>query len=212
MKLRALLEGPSKISKQLVQQIIDDCKPFIDEVVDVDDFRLYRGIRVDSFRRRAEELAEDVYRAKVRKDRVPLNSPEYIHKFMDEWMEKELGSKFRSGAIFCAGDQKTVLNFGKAYVIMPIGKFSYAWSPFIEDVYSDVEEISYAAKREGEHAQETLDKIAEVLTNARYRTDDIHSAMKDYSSHEIMVCCDEYYAIENSVFTDYFYNYYRMLR
>lgn len=211
MKLRALFEQASPISKAVAQQIIDDCKPFFHEVIDIDENRLYRGLRLESFKRRAEEVAEGVYRAKVRKDRVPLNSPDYIHKYMDEWMEKELGSKFRSGSIFCASERRTVLNFGNPFVILPIGNFTYAWSPFIEDVYSDVEEISYAAEKAGDNSQETLDKIGEVLENAKYETTDLMRAMRDYPAHEIMVCCDEYYAFEPSVFTDYFYNYYKML-
>jgi len=211
MKLRALFERASPLSKSVAQKIINDCKPFIHEVIDIDENRLYRGLKLDSFARRAEEVAEDVYRATVRKDRVPLNTPEFIHTFMDEWMEKELGRKFRSESIFCAADRQTVLNFGKPYVILPIGEFAYAWSPFIEDVFSDVEEISHADKRDGRSHDESLEKIKSVLENAKYETTDLGRAIRDFPTHEIMVDCKEYYAFEPSVFSDYFYNYYRML-
>lgn len=211
MKLKALFERAEPLSKAVAQKIIDDCKPFIHEVIDLDENRLYRGLKMESFARRSDEVAEDIFKAKVRKDRVPLNTPSFIHTFMDEWMEKELGRKFRTQSIFCAADRKTVLSFGKPYVIMPVGNFSYAWSPFIEDVFSDVEEISHADKRDGRSQDESLDKIRGVLENAGYKTDDLIRAIQEYPTHEIMLECDEYYAFEPSVYSDYFYNYYKML-
>lgn len=212
MKIKTLFESSSPLTKSIVEKIIKDCKPFIDEVIDIDENRLYRGLQLGSFKRRSEEVAEDVYKAKVRIGRVPLNTPKYIHEFMDEWMATELGVRFRSESIFCAGDRTTVLSYGNPYVILPIGKFSYAWSPFIGDVFSDVEEICHASKQSNEETDAVLAQIREVLENAAYKTDDLIRAIQEFPTHEIMISCEEYYAFEPSVFRDYFYQYYKMIR
>lgn len=212
MKIKTLFESSSPLTKSMVEKIIKDCKPFIDEVIDLDENRLYRGLQLSSFKRRSEEIAEDVYKAKVRIGRVPLNTPTYIHEFMDEWMATELGVRFRSESIFCAGERTTALSFGNPYVILPIGKFSYAWSPSISDVFSDVEEICYAAKRANEENAAVIPRIREVLEQAAYKTDDLIRAIKEFPTHEVMISCEEYYAFEPSVFRDYFYQYYQMIR
>ena len=202
MKLKALFENGNILNKEIARKIISDCQPYLQEIqYDVDNFRLHRGLVLDSFKRRAKEVAENVYKAVVRKDRAPLNTPQYLHTFIDNWMNEKLGAKFRSGSIFCAPNYHMVLSFGKPYVIMPIGEFAYAWSPFIEDLYSDVEEISFASKEDDDQAKS---KIADVLENAKYRTDGIRTAMREYPKHEIMVECDSYYAFEANTFDNYF--------
>ena len=210
MKIKALFENEQILNKAIAKKIIDDCAPYITSLnYDIDNFRLYRGLQLESFIRRAEAVAEDVYKAQVRKNRVPLNTPDYLHSFIDSWMEENLGAKFRSSAIFCAAKQTTVLNFGKPYVILPIGEFKYAWSPFIEDLYSDVEEINYSATLHADR-ESAKEDIKKVLDAAKYRTDGITKMMREFPSHEIMIECDEYYAFEENTYDNYFYPLFNM--
>lgn len=212
MKLRTLFEDGQILNKEIAKTIVDDCLPYITAIQhDIDNFRLYRGLQLESFRRRAENVADDVYRATVRKNRVPLNTPDYLHTFIDDWANENLGSRFRSSAIFCAAKRITVINFGKPYVIMPIGEFKYAWSPLIEDLYSDVEEINNAATTQSEKEM-TKAAVKKVLDNAQYRTDGITKMISEYPAHEIMIDCDEYYAFEENAYDNYFYPLYDLAR
>ena len=207
MKLISLFENSSSLTKDQARKIIQDCKPFINEVIDIEENVIYRGLQMESFKVRSETIASNVFKAKVRKDRVPLNTKTFIHKSIDDWMNIHFGKKYRSQSIFCAADRKTVLNFGKPYIILPIGQFSYVWSPFIEDLYSDVVEIN--SNKFTEHNVD--EKLDEILENAQYKNTDLTDAIINYPSHEIMIECEEYYAFEPSTYFDYFYNYYRLL-
>ena len=211
MKLRALFENAEILNKATAKTIIDDCAPYLTAINrDIDNFRLYRGLQLDSFVRRADTVAQDIYKAQVRKNRVPLNTPDYLHSFIDSWMEETLGAKFRSSAIFCAAKRTTVLNFGKPYVILPIGEFKYAWSPFIEDLYSDVEEINYSATLHADR-ESAKEDIKKVLDSAHYQTDGITKMMREFPSHEIMIECDEYYAFEENAYDNYFFPLYNLV-
>lgn len=209
MKLKFLFESADVLNKEIAKKIIADCRPYFEEIqFDPDNFQLFRGLQLESFLRRSETIAEDVYRAKVRKDRTPLNTPNRLHSFIDSWMEQNLGHKFRSSSIFCAAKRITVLNFGKPYIILPIGEFAYAWSPFVEDLYSDVEEINHDAALNAENAEEQMKK---VLDSVNYQTDDLTKMMREYPSHEVMIACDEYYAIEPNTYENYFCPLYRLV-
>ena len=206
MRLKQLFESPSILNKQIASKIIEDCKPYIHEVIDIDNNRLFRGLQLASFSQRADLIAEGVYKAAVRKDRKPLNSGLAVHKFIDDWMLTNLGSRFRSQSIFCTANRVTSLSFGKPFVILPIGKFSFAWSPFIEDLYSDVFEIE-----EANDASFDKDHISKVLRDSDYRTTDLINMINEYPSHEVMINCDEYYAFDENTFDNYFYPLYQLL-
>lgn len=205
MKLFNLFETSEYMGKDLIKRIIADCRPYFDLINnDVDNLKLYRGLQMASVTKRAEEVAKSVYIADVRKDREPLNTPVRLHKLIDSWMEENLGSKFRSQSIFCCGNYYTAMSFGTPHVIIPIGEFKYAWSPYLEDLYSDVEEIAHAANKancDWDHAEH---QALHTLNNADYRTNNLKLAISEYDKNEIMIECDRYYIIARNVYDNQF--------
>ncbi len=212
MKLTTLFEGSNALNKETVKTIIDDCRPYFNAINnDIDGSILYRGLVLDSFRRRAKEVAENVYLATVRKDRVSLNTPNASHAFIDAWMEKNLGAKFRSAAIFCVANYRTALSFGKPHVVLPIGEFKYAWSPFVEDLYSDFDNIGLGATPTSDEREDFFKKLEQTLEGSKYRTTELTRAIKEYPKHEIMVECDSYYAIGLDTYNSYFFPLFNMV-
>ena len=207
MKLQNLFEEENSLNKEIVKKIYEDCKPFFDAIDnDVDNRILYRGLDESSLSY-FKKIASYTYLGEVRKDRKPLNTPEQFHKLIDNWMEKKLGYKFRSGAMFCAGEYYTALKYGAGYCVLPIGEFKYAWSPFIEDLYNDSDELSNfdskKARAKSEHGSLESSMI-DTLENANYKTTELKRALEDYPAHEIMIACDKYYAIKRNTYQHYF--------
>ena len=57
----------------------------------------------------------------------------------------------------------------------------------------------------------TKKKLKEILDGADYRKEDLTRMMKEYKSHEVMLCCDEYYAFEQNTYDNYFCPLYDLL-
>jgi len=68
-------------------------------------------------------LKQDFKIRKTRKNRRPKDTPGEIHDFIDDYFEKEYGSRFRSEAIFATGSYSTAKSYGNVYIILPVGKY-----------------------------------------------------------------------------------------
>lgn len=214
MKLQNLFEEENSLNKEIVKKIYDDCRFFFDQINnDVDNSILYRGINENDLHH-FEKIASYTYRGEVRKDRTPLNTPQKFHKIVDDWMEKKLGHKFRSSALFCTGEYYTALKYGAGYCILPIGEFKYAWSPFIEDLYNDTDELSNVNTKttRAKEAHGSLENsMIDTLENANYKTTDLKRAIDEFPAHEIMIGCSEYYAIKRNTYQHYFVPLFQMV-
>ena len=199
MKIKELFEEEkeNELSEDLVKKIAAECAPFINEVKDITEYRLYRGILSNSFKPpRAKRIYEDeVFKVKVRKHRLPLHTDSFVHKSIDTWMLNKLGSRFRSQAVFCVGAKNQATQYGAVYVILPIGDFKFAWSKNVDDLYAEID-----------NAQARVDSkyITDFLDKAEYQTKNLRSAIKSFSSHEIMIDCESYYAFSLPVFLNEF--------
>ena len=188
MRLQQFLtEGIKKYNNiktpELISMVYDKCMPFIKELTTpkfspADDF-LYSG-RHHSTR---------VFVTDIRSNRTPVDTTMDTHKEVDDLFKKKFGWKARSNAIFCTGDYNFAGSYGEnVYMIFPIGKYKYLWSPEIGDLYIVVDLDSVR----------TAPNKLELFTNYinTYKNTDLKDAIK--SGNEIMVNCKEYIAVHGT--------------
>jgi hypothetical protein len=115
-----------------------DCQLFLNEsggkVV-------YRGIHVNrsnGYLKPVNEKLDDImYIGTIRTDRIPLDSPKWLHDTLNEKFKSDIGEPLRSTSLFVIGDIRQTEKYGNAYMIFPIGNFNYAWSDQTADPADD---------------------------------------------------------------------------
>jgi len=125
-----LQEGKAYSFEEIITMIMDKCQPVVKELLPFhysDDF-LYSGRKYKS----------EIFIGKIRKNRRPMDTPLEIHEMFDKMFKKKYGWEPRSNSIFCTGDIEQAGNYGKPYIIFPIGNFKYLWNPNIKDLFSNV--------------------------------------------------------------------------
>jgi hypothetical protein len=145
------------------------------------------------------------------KDRKPSDTPPEVSQMVDEWLHKNTGYYFRSTSLFCSGRTMQASEYGRVYVVIPIGEFHYCWSPNVSDLYMDLYTHAMALES-GKPAAESLATlntkalIREVFVNnpaeldsfmhnGDYQFDnDLDGAL--HSRSEIMVACSRAYIID----------------
>ena len=165
-----------------------------------------------------------LYKKNVRKDRQPKDTSKAVHGVFDEYFEKHFGLKMRSESIFTTSDISTASEYGQPYMVIPIGDYSYCWSPKVEDLTSYYDrEINVRVKKMydvgeiQEYDAEMLVKINsilpasvwnidkvgfdykklifDILDDAKYKDTGLKNAIS--SNHELMIACDSYYVLNN---------------
>jgi len=116
---------------EIINTIYRDCRPFIKELTK----GKYNGDLLYSGRRKGG----DIIKSAVRSDRTPSDTPLEYHKKLDELFKKKVGFNARSNVLFCTGSVSQALDYSnKVYIIFPIGKYKYTWSPVIKDLYDQL--------------------------------------------------------------------------
>lgn len=217
MKIKELFEDTKFITKKQIQQIYAECSPYFEEVGF--DFNLYRGIKQDVFtaNTRPKQIADSVYVMTVRKNRIPVDTPEPIHELVDNWMYKRFGEKFRSQSIFCTPYSSAARAYGDAYVILPIGNFSYLWSRKIADLFRELNkqiievggdessinrygEFIYGTGRGVDDiTKETKQEIEKILLSFDYTMENL----TENSKNEVMLACDNFYVIDKKLYESF---------
>jgi len=142
-----------------------------------------------------------VFRKTVRKDRKPMDTVGPLHKIIDDWFEDHMGIRARSEAVFCFGEaaRETAYTYGQVCVVLPIGKFTYVWSPKVSDLFNDVimnkMQDGRNIKKEyiGSDGKPDEDVIYAELDELGYTINGLDKAVAD--AVEIMIDCDDYYVI-----------------
>lgn len=154
-----------------------------------------------------EGISFDVFRKAVRKERKATDTGKYLSKVIDDWFEDRHGIRARSEAMFCFGEagRENAYMYGPLCVVLPIGKFTYVWSPKVGDLFEDV--VLNKMQREGGNIMKpyielpsgklNVDAIWEVMDGLGYTINGFSKAVGD--AVEIMIDCDEYYVIPLSV-------------
>lgn len=148
-----------------------------------------------------EGVVFSIFKKKVRKERKPMDTIPELHRIVDDWFEEEMGIRARSEAVFCFGEsgRKNASEYGSLAVILPIGKFTYVWSPEVADLYEDVLKKLQTHNREirpayvGPTGKPDVEAIHEVMNKLGYTINGFDKACQ--AAVEIMIDCDEYYVI-----------------
>lgn len=209
----------------LAEQIKSKCRPYLEQInYDCDRYVLFRGLTQTQ---KPNGVAGIL---KVRKDRRPLGTPLSIHAAANDFFQKKFGIPVRSNAAFVTGDNTQAEEYGRPFVVFPIGAFRFFWSPQVYDftVTMDAifEDTSYYRRmteeqqkmyRESPHGivdsqalykkwsgiwgEENPDEIKDMLHHLGYKDTDLQQAI--LSNKEIALVCDEYYAIDSHNYFTY---------
>jgi hypothetical protein len=188
-------DGESNEVKDLIES---HCGPFLEQSHGAG--FLYRGVkdfnRLDYDVVKLYDGTKTTYATKtVRQDRIPLNTRRQVHKWIDEWFEKNLGFKARTSTMFAFGEIKRrtyLAQYGTPCVVFPIGPIRFAWSPKVRDLFISLPDEQWTSQ--GHEGEELKKMIWEWLDDHDYQTTDLAAAIR--SEHEIMIQCDKYYAFE----------------
>lgn len=162
----------------------------------LDDTAFVRGMRgsgaetIDAFNLNllGEDVKCSIKKLKVRKDRSPANMHFDLHKSLDNWFKKNYGFKARSEALFVSLADKdgfvTANIYGDTYLIYPIGEYNYIYSKKYADLWNSVDIIDPYSDDE---------YIDIFMKRGNYV---FNKNINDAEDAEIMIDCDEYYAVE----------------
>lgn len=183
--------------REFMQRVAHDCKPFLS--AKREGSVLYRGL--------GSANAPVFYNKKIRKDRMPTDTPEEIHDAMDEFFYSKFHVRARSESMFVTGNYTVAKAYGHIYIVYPVGKFEFIWSAKVSDLfatttntvlkkypqYKDFSLISMEAAKEDGKDMDVLKTVDELLYDSDYTDKDLNAAIS--SGNEIMVIADSYHAI-----------------
>lgn len=123
--------------QQIIDMIKRDCQPWLSAA---GKNLAWRGISIaggKGFTKAVFKTADygvpDMLIGAVRTDRVPKDSPMWLHNALNKHFQKSVGIPLRSASLFCTGSSMLAENYGHVYAVFPIGNFNYAWSKMIVD-------------------------------------------------------------------------------
>lgn len=188
-------------AKDIIKAIKKKCKPWIKESKGLPG---YRGSR-------QEQTKYWIKKNSVRKNRRPLTMKQSDHELIDDLFNRRYGWRARSNVLFTQGSESTGYFYGNLkYVVYPIGPIKYLWSPDVGDLTPVIESIRYELDHNFEipvdklqiELQSKLTKEIEKLIKS-YTDKNLHKALTQYSSHEIMVNCKNYFVLPDFVYEDH---------
>lgn len=188
--------------KQKRDFIEKNCEQFLKDInYNVANYQLYRGSY--NFQ---DRYLNGVGVVTVRQDRKPLDTRREIHDKLNK-VFADLGfSGNRSNTIFCTGKYKQASNYGSVWMVFPIGEYSVIWSKDNDDLFYAIGKLKHNLSRLPQYKYSSPEHIIpdyEELTpfiKAHYQEGNILEAIK--SNNEIMVKCDRYVVISETVYFD----------
>lgn len=177
-------------------QIFANCQPFLTAAK----FNFTkRGLQSTGLFRGISPLvtADWFSEQKTRKGRLPVDSTQIVQHLLDELFEEKYGYKFRADSIFTVGSISMAIEYGRPYLVFPIGQFHFLWSRRLIDAYPLFNEIS-PDLRTSPFSSEKRAALKAALNVGIEEADfvfdaDLPAAIK--SKHEIALHCDKYYAL-----------------
>jgi hypothetical protein len=190
-KIRKILLESGYITDEMIYTIQSDCSYYFDlNGHPVKSPPIYRG---------SDKSIRDYKIITPRKNRKPLDTPIEIHRELDKLFHKKFGWYVRSEGVFTTGSRASASEYGQPYIILPIGKFKYVWSPYIRDLHSKLVNTGVIYARGGVSKvimeKEEYTPILEELIN-KYKDKDFDTAI--HIGNEISIKCDEYYMINEN--------------
>ena len=168
---------------------------------------LFRGIRqvgdpVVEYYKDPESGVTLTYRIIHRRtDRQPMSMPAAASQVADDYFQRTFGWRARSAGIFAVGSRTIAGTYGPSHIIVPIGNTSFVWSPKVNDLFEVYDNLADQCAEDGLSTSSTLRAFEDFLDfEADYMSGSLERAIK--SSHEIMLNCDSYVAIEAKYIID----------
>lgn len=195
--------APQVAARLYAQQIFTHCKPFLQSGFDITQVLDATRLSEAHALFRGFSSSEEFFKMKERaKPRQPVTTSIIIHNALNDGLEDLTGTPYRSFAAFATGDYNTARDYGdKVFMMFPIGKLQFCWSPKIDDAYTyfDDADSSPTLLRDSEyrHLQsiQHVDYPAAVREfiasgKAEYQETELTEAIE--SGNEIMLLGDYY--------------------
>jgi hypothetical protein len=172
IELVGIIDGQSAVAA--ANSIKRDCQRFIKEwgSIPMPDCAIYRGM-INSW-------PNILYYTKP--NRTPVGMDVATQNKLDDFFQEEFGHRYRSEhSLFCTGNPEHTKLFGDVHVIFPIGKYSYIWSPEVND-------INYTLLSQS---------TDEIIANTHFIHNKLLNKVLD---HEVMINVESYYAIPIKIY------------
>ena len=168
-------------TKGVHKTIIKHCQPFL-KMIDnrIEDYIMWRGMNE----------SKQIIRKSVRlDDRKPESTAQDKHEKLNTYFIETFGEPFRN-SIHVTGSSSQAHDYGELYTIFPIGNFRFIWSPKVNDIAISIRWPQPGGWSNFPPSQEVVN---EIMDQQEYSDRDLPQAIK--SGNEIMIRCDEYYAV-----------------
>jgi hypothetical protein len=139
---------------------------------------------------------EPFFIGRVRQDRRPMDTSKGDTDRFDALFKEKFGWKARSASIFCTGGVSKAETYGTPYIIFPIMRYKYIWSPVVGDLFNFLDGSTYWRTYGG-------GSYADKKTVETYTDKDLPKAIDSFK--EIMLTGNQYYAFE-------YYRYFKLLQ
>lgn len=147
MKYLKYFENHNNIDvKKIAQLIKSDCKPFIEELKrcglgtrTINHHLIYRGFK------EAEryEISPGIYQVTNHGQRSPLHTSVEVSDIFDDNFSKKFGVRPRKDGFYATKSKFVARDYGKPYLLFPIGEFRYFWNPNIDDFYTEIRDLDW---------------------------------------------------------------------
>ena len=121
-------EWRQRSKKPLREYIQKHCQPWLQESQGQ---LVYRGTN-----HATDQLA---FVRTTRNSRQPRDSSPELHRLLNHWILSVEGGATRSNSVFLTGSVDVSEEYGRSYVVFPVGDFLYTWSPEMEDWHGETE-------------------------------------------------------------------------
>jgi hypothetical protein len=173
-------------------------------------------IRNECFDFVAESYSQPLYRAtyspvghyrlfqgRAESGRIPRNTPQWIHDYLNDLFIEHLGWKVRDG-VSTIGHESGY--YGTAYLFFPVGEYQYAWAEDIDDIYVKMSDIAEDIVGQRSVAHLFLNKYKDEAEKRlqqlvmEYNDNDLAKAI--HQNAEIVFNCKEYYLVSQVYWED----------
>ena len=153
---------------------------------------VYRGMMV--------RFSPDICIKYPRTNRRPLTTHAKVHELADDYFKHKFGIKFRSESIFVSRSKSLAEAYGDPYVIFPLDRVDFAWSPKVEDFTYEAHEFNSRFSAGDTVASQDFKDFQEFMDKLEYHSNDDSLATEyvkftNLKKYEVMIKCDEYLAI-----------------
>lgn len=213
MKIRELLNEKMMSEKEAAELVVKDCKKYLDEIGDVRNNALWRGVISSD----GVKYSSGINKIQTNKQRKPRDTNEILHKHFDNWFDEEYGIRFRSKGVFVTNYTRAKI-YGNPMMFFPIGNYSYIWSEKYGDLYSSWYKFYPTVKTKEEELKDynsnNFEKLVKTfLDKGKWQFNKGLEQISDYNftpntdvkKFEAMFYCDEFYLVDNNKYPNFYH-------